>query len=243
MNFLSNVPVFYINLDKHHDRRLYMENHLRENNIEKYFRVQGIVGSDVGNHTNLSSSEFGCTLSHIKALKCFLETDYEFALICEDDVDLSNIKKINFNFYTTLSIYNPKEYCLQLAVLTREENQINFLIHDRDFYDFSTAAYIVNRKYAEKIVLQYGNDNTFSSFIFRSVVDPRGGVIESRPVADELIYNSCRTRSLPIFTLKDTEPTINVSSENIRQLKESIYKHQSYWKGFKNIPIEVFKAQ
>lgn len=240
INFLSNVPVFYINLDRDQSRRLYIEKHLKENSIEKYFRVEGIVGNTVDNYTSLSSSELGCTLSHIKALKHFLETEYDFALICEDDVDLSNIKKINFNFYTTLDIHNPEEYCLQVAVLTREEGSINFLMHSRDFYDFSTAAYIVNRNYAKKIVLQYDNDKTFSSFICRHIPDPRGGFIISRPVADELVYNSCQTMSLPIFTIKDTDPTVNTSDENIRQLKQSINKHSLHWKQFSHIPIEVF---
>ena len=34
---------------------------------------------------NASPGEIGCYLSHIKALKMFLESDKEFALICEDD--------------------------------------------------------------------------------------------------------------------------------------------------------------
>jgi GR25 family glycosyltransferase involved in LPS biosynthesis len=242
-NFLSGVPIFYINLDKDVDRKKYIENHFKKNNIHKYFRVSAIDGNDINNVANLSNSEFGCTLSHLSALQSFLKTDFDFAMICEDDIDLSNIKKIGFNFYDTLSMHNPTDYCLQLAVLTREENDINFNIHERGFYDFSTAGYIVNREYATKLIKQYGDDNTFYYFNKRVVVDPRGGEIVSRPVADELVYNSCKTMSLPIFTLNDISPTINTTSENIKQLKTSILKHTKYWEKFKTINIKIFMVQ
>ena len=39
----------------------------------------------------MSSGEVGCTTSHLKALKEFLETDAPCALIMEDDCDLGPI--------------------------------------------------------------------------------------------------------------------------------------------------------
>lgn len=38
------------------------------------------------NGRKATNGEIGCYLSHLKALKMFLETDDEFAIICEDDI-------------------------------------------------------------------------------------------------------------------------------------------------------------
>lgn len=51
----------------------------------------------------LSPAELGCTLSHIKALKEFLESDNEYALILEDDI-IGNDKSIEDIFSLTETI-------------------------------------------------------------------------------------------------------------------------------------------
>jgi GR25 family glycosyltransferase involved in LPS biosynthesis len=239
--FFNNLPVFYINLQIHKTRKAYIEEHFFQHNVLNVFRVDGVDGTALLNNTDLSGSELGCTLSHIKALQMFLNTDYDFAMICEDDVDISNVKKFEFNFYETLEYYNSEDYCLQLTISSREEVPINFLIHPRTFWDFSTTAYIVNRKYAKKIVDLYKNNN-FDSFIKRQVYDPRGGIIISRPVADELIYNSCKTMSLPLFSFKDVEASVSTADENKRQLKKSIEQFNFHWKNFDKIFIENFRV-
>ncbi len=38
------------------------------------------------NGRNATDGEIGCYLSHLKALKMFLETDAEYAVVCEDDI-------------------------------------------------------------------------------------------------------------------------------------------------------------
>lgn len=240
--FFDRLPVFYINLDEHQDRKKYIEYHFQENKIENYFRVPGINGKEVENKSNLSDSENGCTLSHLKALSLFLETDYNFALICEDDVDLSNSENIDFSFYETLNTHNEEYYCLQLAVIAREEMPVNFLIHRRVFWDFSTAAYIVNRAYASKLIDLYKDDLTFNNFLSRNIYDPRGGIIQSRPVADELVYNSCNTLSLPIFCFKDFEPFVSTTDENKNQVKKSIDQFNYYWSNNKKIDLTIFSV-
>jgi glycosyl transferase, family 25 len=99
---------YVINLEHATDRW----NHVR-NNLEKlqvpYERIEGVYGKNItqpiegynerkyhvhnGKVTN--PGEIGCYFSHIKALKTFLQTDDEYALILEDDVTLpDNIKTI-----------------------------------------------------------------------------------------------------------------------------------------------------
>lgn len=239
--FFNDLPVFYINLKIHETRKDYIEKHFFQNNVVNVFRVEGVDGKALQNNTSLSGSELGCTLSHIKALQMFLKTSYDFAMVCEDDLDISNVKKIKFSFYQTLKYYNAEDYCLQLTVSSREEIPINFLMHTRTFWDFSTTSYIVNRKYAKKIVDLYKNNN-LDSFVKRQVYDPRGGIITSRPVADELIYNSCKTMSFPLFSFKDIEASVSITDENKKQLKKSIEQFKFHWKKFDQVFIENFKV-
>jgi glycosyl transferase family 25 len=44
----------------------------------------------------MSPSQIGCALSHIKIYKKFIKTDYNFALVLEDDAIF--IEKFNKNF-------------------------------------------------------------------------------------------------------------------------------------------------
>ena len=45
---------------------------------------------------NMSSGEVGCVTSHLKAMKMFLETDAPYAMIMEDDCDLSTVSHWQF---------------------------------------------------------------------------------------------------------------------------------------------------
>ena len=55
----------------------------------------------------MSSGEVGCTTSHLKAMKMFLETDAPCALMMEDDCDISTVFHWGFtwkDFYSKDSI-------------------------------------------------------------------------------------------------------------------------------------------
>lgn len=237
--FLDDIMVFYINLESNKKRKLYIENHFKDNKIKQYKRVNAIKVDKVESLFHLSLSELGCTLSHIFALKLFLETNQEFAMICEDDINLSNIKKIDFNFYETLKFYNPKYYCLQLTVSTREEMNINFDLHDKTFWDFSTVGYIVNKSYAELIVKKY--ENGLQAFNNKVIDDNRGGKIVTRPVADELVYSETLTKTIPIFCFVPGESSINYDDESSRQVLHSINQFNAKWNNVEKISIDIFK--
>ena len=89
---LQNLPpLYYINLDGKPDRRKFMEDQFDYWQIENYERISAYDGreddlSDIvaGRYpTNMSSGEIGCTTSHLKALKHYLETsDSPYAIIC-----------------------------------------------------------------------------------------------------------------------------------------------------------------
>ena len=77
-----NIPILYINLDRSIDRKKYMETELKKIS-NNYSRIKAIDGKKIINinegiidnvkykneYDNLSKSELGCLLSHLKALK------------------------------------------------------------------------------------------------------------------------------------------------------------------------------
>ena len=92
-------PIYCINLDGEPERWESAENMFKEWDIENYTRVSAYDGreddlSDIlkGKYPdNMTSGEVGCTTSHLKALKMFLETDAPCALMMEDDCDISTV--------------------------------------------------------------------------------------------------------------------------------------------------------
>lgn len=236
---LLHIPVYYINLDKDTDRLTYIEKQLSELNFLKYKKIEAIDGNNYKNKINapnISSADIGCTMSHMKALEEFLGSNNDLAIVCEDDADFSNLKNTNIKVEIDVNSMHSNnglaDFCLQLAVLSREEMPINFELHERSFWDFGTTVYLVNRKYAETMIEYYGchlNIN-WHKFIEKEVSDPRGGTVKTRPVADELVYSLTKTLCYPIFTFKDFKSTINTNYEQQIQIKTSIEKFNSHWK-------------
>lgn len=96
-----NFHAYIINL-KHAEKRWeHMRSQLDALNIP-YTRIEGVYGDQLtdpvdgynerryqiltGKTTN--KREIGCYFSHMKALTCFLESDLQYALILEDDIQL-----------------------------------------------------------------------------------------------------------------------------------------------------------
>lgn len=92
--------VYYINLEKRADRRKAMEARLGRLGLSAE-RIVAVTPDDLGpddahrycdiqNHFYLAPVELCCSLSHVAAMRRFLETDEQFCLILEDDAVLSS---------------------------------------------------------------------------------------------------------------------------------------------------------
>lgn len=110
-DYLIEYPIFYINMDKHTNRRKYMEDQL-DKVASVYQRVQGFNGykitdrlsdtvdgiSFTNKYENLTNAELGCVLSHILAIKqaydYSIENSKDIAIICEDDTYFGTYKII-----------------------------------------------------------------------------------------------------------------------------------------------------
>jgi len=110
MKDLTDVKLYYINLDKRTDRKKQFESQAALAAMPPIERVSGVPGlslntrydKDIGVHTRVqmitehrrshyeihSRGALGASLSHIKTWKTFLDSGAEYALIIEDDAEL-----------------------------------------------------------------------------------------------------------------------------------------------------------
>ena len=200
---LEGFPsVYYINLDDHTDRREYMEGQFDYWGIKNYTRISAHDGrgdNDLGDilkgkYPNLmTSGEVGCVTSHLKAMKTWLENsdeDEEYLIVMEDDCDLSVVSHWGFTWREFKRALPYHWDVIQLAVINPIE--VHIKIHHRFVNDFSTAAYLVRRDHARKLVRMHCRGEFYK-------LDQN---VKPRAVADDLIYNSGLTLAIPLFLYK-----------------------------------------
>lgn len=243
--FFENLPVYYINLDQRKDRNLYMVNQLNLLGISNFKRVSAVDKNTISQPVfEMTSAQQACSESHLIAINNFLNSENEFAMICEDDVDLLNAKKINFNFKDILDL-NRKDICIQLSTSSRLENNIPFTISKRSFWNFGTISYILNKNYAKKLInLYYPNQEfLFKNFVFKKIEDPRGGSFNTIPVSDELVYSLVDADCVSLFGFIEDESDINSSDENVQQIKKNVRDFKEYWSKFENIDLNIISSE
>jgi GR25 family glycosyltransferase involved in LPS biosynthesis len=197
---LNNIPpIYYLNLDGQPERKQYMEEQFKYWEIENYTRISAYDGrtddlSDIisGRYPdNMTSSEIGCTTSHLKAIRHWIETsDSQCAIFMEDDVDLQIARYWDFTWKDFQSLV-PYDYdVIQLAIICT--GPLHVKLQRRFVNDISTAAYMITRHHAEKLL----------KFHIRNEKYKLDNGSKPRAVADDLIYNSGNTFSIPIFLYK-----------------------------------------
>lgn len=161
---------YLINLDRSKDRLERMERGFANSGVDKYERISAIDARHLKEtdyilknryKRNLVPGEIGCYLSHIKTLKAFLESSFEFAIIIEDDVKLENNYKNSaekaIRTYTAL----PKKHQWDVLKLINGERR-HIHVHQLDETYFigacgtsipiSTLGAIWSRRGAEKFL-------------------------------------------------------------------------------------------
>jgi GR25 family glycosyltransferase involved in LPS biosynthesis len=192
-------PIYYLNLDDQPERRQYMEDQFKYWEIEDYTRISAYDGrdDDLGSilkgryPDNVTSGEVGCITSHLRAIKHWYETsDSPYAVIMEDDCNLDLVKYWDFtwtDFYSRL----PYDWdVVQLAIICT--GNIYVALHKRFVNDFSTACYIITRHHAEKLIRHHIRGDKYKL----------DNGIKPRAVADDLVYNSGNTFSIPLLLYK-----------------------------------------
>jgi hypothetical protein len=191
-------PIYYLNLDGQPERRKNIEDQFDYWQIKNYERISAYDGRDddlshilLGRYPEISSGEVGCVTSHLKGMKHWLETsDEDHAIFCEDDLDLETVKYWPFTWKEFYS-YIPYDWdVVQLAVINPRKLLGN--LHPRLVDDFSTAAYMINRRYAEKLMALHVRGDKYKL----------DNGVRPRAVADDLIYNAGKTYAIPVFIYK-----------------------------------------
>ena len=218
-------PVYYLNLDGQPERRAYMEQQFKYWEVDNYERISAYDGRDddlgsilKGRYPALmSSGEVGCTTTHLKALKHYLETsDSPYAIIMEDDCSLDLVAYWNFA-WKELFARVPYDYdVFQISIICTGD--IHVKLHKRFVNDFSTACYVIARHHAEKLVRLHCRGDKYKL--------DQG--VKPRAVADDLIYNSGNTFSMPLLLYK-TELGSSIHQEHVDAFHTQNYQAQFNW--------------
>lgn len=248
MKFIENIEIRYINLDSREDRNIEIINHFKDLGISRYKKISALSPKniersilDAGNSLGCKDNEVACTFSNLLSIQDFLNnSNDEYGIFCEDDADLTNLKKINFSPKELFLFLHKDVGCVQLGVSTREDLNINFFIHERSPWDFNTSTYILKRNYAKTLIEKYLNNNklTFNNFNKKFFIEYRNNtVVNSTPVAEFIVYDE-KTYTIPLTTYKISQSSIQETDEVLRQNIKSREDFYSYWSNFDTIELQ-----
>ncbi|QTD64341.1 glycosyltransferase family 25 protein [Acinetobacter towneri] len=180
---MNNFPIYLVSLEKDGERRTILEKKFSKNysqfkhinavdgrllsardyflEIQPYFKI---------NKKLMSPAELGCTLSHIEAIKCFIESGSERALILEDDVigddtSLEIIKAIAKNIPENSVLICGGQDGLNTKYLFgrySKEKKIYELAKFSYAHIFRTCCYVITRKSALAILNYQINHKTLA---------------------------------------------------------------------------------
>lgn len=182
---------YWINIDKNQKRFNFMSEQFNKLNLDN-LRISAITPQDFDEVLEQKRPltckypgcvtcefEFACLCSHIKAMRKALETDDEYFIIMEDDIQLPFLID-----YQSLINDLPKDTeILQMMILFGNTtiNLFNYYKHTKQkhipwqYLLPSTGMYLISRKGAEKLVNMFYNSQTqkydFSSSPYQIVAD------------------------------------------------------------------------
>lgn len=171
----------------------------------------------------LHNNSKGPVTSHLKINEYWINnTDYDYVIICEDDLSLETVKYWSFSweeFFQNL----PNDWeCVQLCVLRDQQLDMGIKFRNRTLIDFGCQAYLIKRNYAEKMVSRYISKNIFNLDIPPIYINNINEYINSTiqnnieyqyyelyPIVENIIYASLgKTYVCPLFV----EDIFNVNS-------------------------------
>lgn len=239
---LKNLqPIFWINIDSDIHRCEYMENQFSKYSIDAK-RISAYDGreDDLSDYLHgsypgygISSKEIGCTISHLKSLKYWIDNyDTEYAIICEDDLDITTCEYWNFTWDEFLKNLPPEWDCIQTSAINGWNYKSEVQLHKRYIEEWSTSSYLIKRNYAEKIVNKYCKGDLYNISIYSH---PHC----NKPVADNLVYIHGNVYTVNIFSYNTDFPS-NIHEDHLNNVHRPTRKYVLEWweKNGKNTPIE-----
>tara|TARA_B100000575_G_C22910839_1_gene528928 strand:+ start:66 stop:806 length:741 start_codon:yes stop_codon:yes gene_type:complete len=169
---LEKFKVYIINLKHSRERRESILREVSKQNIKNFKLIEAIDGNKLNteelnsytyknkkNHNpwgpKLTNSQIGCVLSHIKIYKDFINSNYEYALILEDDA----IFRDNFTVNLQTFILKNLKFKKQILLLSELKEFLKTPIDDMEKYEivsvtnaFYTHSYFINREAARSLI-------------------------------------------------------------------------------------------
>jgi GR25 family glycosyltransferase involved in LPS biosynthesis len=219
------MAVYWINMDRSKERRENMLNVLKDSAFDGMtkHRIEAFDGTNPTTEKKMRTmidmtdkatvKEYACLLSHLKTILLFSKSNYEYALILEDDASIE---------------YKPfwkKTFmeCIKKAPSDWEIVQLCFFGHKlptqlySSKHHYSTTAYIIRKTAAKKLIKQMQPLFTLDNTLI--------------PVSDVYIYKVLKTYvyRYPFFTFENKDTTIfdkkeligrNKSKQTLKKLLE-----------------------
>jgi len=142
---LNKIPVMYINLDSRTDRKEHVEKELKKIEVNQPERFKAI---------KLDNGALGCSMSHLKCLEIAKQKDYDYVLICEDDIEFLNPQL----FLTQINKFLDSDINWDV-VLIAGNNMLPYKpINDMCIQIYNcqtTTGYIVRKNYYDKLIQNY----------------------------------------------------------------------------------------
>ena len=143
--FVTDIPTIYINLEHRKDRN--------ESVLKELSKIQ-IQNPERFNAIEMKNGAIGCSLSHVKCIEIAIKRNYEYIMICEDDIEILNPSLFveNINKFLNSQI----EWDI---VLIAGNNMIpyNFVTDYciKIYNCLTTTGYIVKKKYFSTLLNNY----------------------------------------------------------------------------------------
>lgn len=192
-NKLEGFPkVYYINLPAASERNTHMTEMFKKYNIENFERYEATPVT-TSPRNDLFPPQYGCFISHLEVISKIAKGDDNFAIIMEDDTDISTVDQWNFTWKEFIKNV-PHFQLLQLVRCQIDpQTDIKFKVIDRN--DHSAGAYMITRDFARKVTRLYDKDRVKLSG-FKNARRTMG------PVADDALFRYADTYSACIFSMR-----------------------------------------
>lgn len=165
-----NFPKYYINLDRSEDRRKNMENEIKEYKLQNIKRIKAFDGKEFNsikegkidgysyynNDTKRRKAELAISMSHLKAIKRAYEDGNKYALIMEDDIEMTLVPHWDKNIDEIIEEI-PKEAEL-ILLSTWERNKNQDIVKAHNYQGKNGVAYIITYKGMKKLEKYYQNN-------------------------------------------------------------------------------------
>lgn len=154
--------IYWINLDRSIDRKKQMEELLSNIDI-KNERITAVDGNNMklDKYNSCSNYEYACTLSHLNTILKFSQSNYNYALICEDDISLDFAKYWDKPISQIVKEAPSDWEIIMLFSTFYQKVKNDFTLKTPSVSIYGAGAYLISKKAANKLINRIYKNNKF----------------------------------------------------------------------------------